>query len=148
MKKKLCLMLAMLLVAGMIIPSNVSARTVSRNNYRNMIYAVVSPRPKATAVQNKYDSEKDRRVIEYKWTPVKKTTGFENQFSRDPKFKNKTKTYIYKFSGSPKAHWAAFECDCKKDDCEMVHGKYYVRVRALYGKYYGRWSNVLVFAEK
>lgn len=27
MKKKLCLMLAMLLVAGMIIPSNVSART-------------------------------------------------------------------------------------------------------------------------
>ena len=81
MKKKLCLMLAMLLVAGMIIPSNVSARTVSRNNYRNMIYAAVSPRPKATAVQNKYDSEKDRRVIEYKWTPAKKATGFENQFS-------------------------------------------------------------------
>lgn len=52
MKKKLCLMLAMLLVAGMIIPSNVSARTVSRNNYRNMIYAAVSPRPKATEVQN------------------------------------------------------------------------------------------------
>ena len=43
MKKKLCLMLAMLLVAGMIIPSNVSARTVCRNNYRNMIYAAVSP---------------------------------------------------------------------------------------------------------
>ena len=123
MKKKLCLMLAMLLVAGMIIPSNVSARTVSRNNYRNMIYAAVSPRPKATAVQNKYDSEKDRRVIEYKWTPAKKATGFEN-------------------------HWAAFECDCKKDDCEMVHGKYYVKIRAWYGNYPGRWSNVLVFAEK
>ena len=148
MKKKLCLMLAMLLVAGMIIPSNVSARTVSRNNYRNMIYAAVSPRPKATAVQNKYVSEKDRRVIEYKWTPAKKATGFENQFSRDPKFKNKTKTYIYKFSGSSKAHWAAFECDCKKDDCEMVHGKYYVKIRAWYGNYPGRWSNVLVFAEK
>jgi hypothetical protein len=51
MKKKLCLMLAMLLVAGMIIPSNVSARTVSRNNYRNMIYAAVSPRRTNTTVK-------------------------------------------------------------------------------------------------
>lgn len=95
MKKKLCLMLAMLLVAGMIIPSNVSARTVSRNNYRNMIYAAVSPRPKATAVQNKYDSEKDRRVIEYKWTPAKRQPDSRINFRETRNLKTRQRlTYI------------------------------------------------------
>lgn len=28
------------------------------------------------------------------------------------------------------------------------NGKYYVKIRAWYGNYPGRWSNVLVFAEK
>lgn len=146
MKKKLCLMLTMPLVAGMIIPANASAKTVSRSDYRNMFYAAASPRAKVTAVQNKYDTEKERRVIEYKWTPVKKATKIESWFSRDTKFKKDK--YTYNFSGNSKAHWAAFECGCKKEDCSTLHGKYYVKIRAWYGNYPGRWSNVLVFAKK
>lgn len=141
MKKRM--ILCVMMMCCLLFPVYTSARTVNYNrteNYKNFVRAVTHKPIKISISYNTIG--KNERKFMYKWTHLENATGYEHQISPDKKFKKD----VHNQKGGPNWGSATREYTCSLNDepCAHIHQNYYIRIRPVFGKYHGRWSEIAI----